>query len=64
MVHEKMIPPRERVLEDMQTHGMGVKTQKAHIREIARFAGLLKAVSDTAMPDDLRACQLHNKSRR
>ncbi|MBT8154903.1 phage integrase N-terminal SAM-like domain-containing protein, partial [Epibacterium ulvae] len=59
MTHEKTTPLRERMIEDMRIHEMGDKAQKAHIRAIKDFAGLLKRSPDTATPDDLRAYQLH-----
>lgn len=59
MTEERTTPLRERMIEDMRIRGMGDKAQKAHIRAIRDFAGFLKRSPDTAMPDDLRAYQLH-----
>ena len=59
MTHEKMTPLRERMIEDMRIHGMGDKTQKAHIRAVKDFAGFLKRSPDTATADDVRRFQLH-----
>jgi integrase/recombinase XerD len=58
-MEEKTTPLRERMIEDMRIRGLGEKAQKAHIRAIKDFAGFLKRSPDTAIPDDLRAYQLH-----
>ncbi|MCP4309603.1 MAG: tyrosine-type recombinase/integrase [bacterium] len=59
MTEERITPLRERMIEDMRIRGLGEKAQKAHIRAIKDFAGFLKRSPDTAIPDDLRAYQLH-----
>ena len=41
MTQEKITPLRERMMEDMRIHGMGDKAQKAHIRAIKHFAGVV-----------------------
>jgi integrase/recombinase XerD len=59
MTEVRTTPLRERMIEDMRIRGMGEKAQKAHIRAIKDFAAFLKRSPDTAMPEDLRAYQLH-----
>mgnify|MGYP003705924345 FL=1 len=59
MTQEKVSPLRERMMEDMRIRGMGDKSQKAHIRALKDFTVFLGRSPDTAVPDDLRAYQLH-----
>jgi len=59
MTQEKVSPLRERMMEDMRIRGMGDKSLKAHIRALKDFTVFLGRSPDTAVPDDLRAYQLH-----
>ena len=59
MAREKMSPLRARMIEDMRIRGLGVGSQKAHIRALKDFTAFLGRAPDTATPDDLRAYQLH-----
>ncbi len=59
MTEERVTPLRQRMIEDMRIRGMGDKHQKSHIRAIKDFAAFLGRSPDTAMPEDLRAYQLH-----
>lgn len=59
MVEERIIPPRQRMIADMRIRGMGEKAQQSHIRAIKDFACLLNRSPHTAMPEELRAYQLH-----
>lgn len=51
-------PLRQRMIEDMNTHDLCEKTQKAHIRNVKHFASFLGRSPDTATPEDLRSYQL------
>ncbi len=42
----------------MNIRGLGIKTQKAHIRNVKHFAAFLGRPPDTATPEELRAYQL------
>ncbi len=53
-----MTPLRQRMIEDMNTRGLGEKTQKAHIRNVKHFAAFLGRSPDTATPEELRSYQL------
>lgn len=59
MKEEKTTPLRKRMMEDMRISGLGMLTQKGHIRAVKHFASFLDRSPDTATPDELRAYQLH-----
>ncbi|SFP20448.1 Site-specific recombinase XerD [Cohaesibacter marisflavi] len=58
MTDQKTTPLRQRMIEDMNIRGLGIKTQKAHIRNVKHFAAFLGRPPDTATPEELRAYQL------
>ena len=58
MTDQKTTPLRQRMIEDMNIRGLGIKTQKAHIRNVKHFAAFLGRPPATATPEELRAYQL------
>ena len=58
MTDQKTTPLRQRMIEDMNIGGLGIKTQKAHIRNVKHFAAFLGRPPDAATPEELRAYQL------
>lgn len=59
MTEERTTPLRERMIKDMRNRGLGDKSQQAHIRAVKDFAAFLGRSPDTAIPEELRAYQLH-----
>jgi site-specific recombinase XerD len=58
MTEERVTPLRQRMIEDMNSRGLGEKTQKSHIRNVKHFAAFLGRSPETATPEELRSYQL------
>ena len=59
---EKPISPlRRRMIEDMMVRNFVEKTRNDYIRQVKTFTAFLGRSPDTALPEDLRRYQLHQK---
>lgn len=47
-----------RAVEELNIRGLGIETQKAHIRNVMHFAAFLERPPDTATPEELHAYNL------
>ncbi|HEY2227182.1 MAG TPA: tyrosine-type recombinase/integrase [Xanthobacteraceae bacterium] len=54
-------PLRARMIEDMTVRGFTEKTRRDYVRHVHAFAGFIGRSPATAMPDDLRGFQLHQR---
>ncbi len=52
-------PLRQRMINDMNARKLHPSTQRGHIHSCKRFAAFLGRSPETAMPDDVKAFQLH-----
>ena len=50
---------RQRMLEDMATHGLRSATQRDYIRFVQSFAAFFRRPLDTATAEDIRRFQVH-----
>lgn len=61
MTDEHISPLRQRMLDDMTIRRIGEKTQRDYIRNVKTFTIFLGRSPDTAIPEDLRLFQLHQR---
>ena len=54
-------PLRRHMTEDMTIRGFGEKTQSDYIRHVKNFTIFLRRSPDTAVPEDLRRFQVHQR---
>jgi site-specific recombinase XerD len=59
--HRPVSALRERMIEDMTVRGFSEKTRSDYIRNVRAFAAFIGRSPDTAMAEDLRRFQLHQR---